>query len=160
MPKETPSPRIDPEIVASSDMVAYAQVLRSFARGRSNVIETSSWTLSPYAHTDHGVECVYHPNGNETANFAYVVTEQNRQVLMENTHRRAYNKSGHSAFTDLEHMAAALAGEMGKPVRMLYPLYGQADTERFLLRRGYQGALHIPMGTLVPKPALVWTVSP
>ena len=150
-------PQIYEHLVVSDEMVEYARVLRSVAKGGSNVVETADWTVQSFSHTRYAADCVYHPGGTELAVFSFVMAERRQQIEMENTHRRARGGSGVSAFSHLEHMAAALSRMENKPVRMTYPLYGQKDTEQFLLRRGYTKVLYFPIGSLIPAPALAWT---
>ncbi|MFZ5535836.1 MAG: hypothetical protein ACOY3M_06840 [Patescibacteria group bacterium] len=155
MAKERPP--IYEHLVASEEMVEYARVLRSVAKGGSNVVETADWTVQSFPHAQYAADCVFHPDGTEQAVFSFVMAERSQQIEMENTHRRARGGCGVSAFSHLEHMAAALSRMENKPVRMTYPLYGQKDTEQFLLRRGYNTVLYFPMGSLVPARALAWT---
>lgn len=134
-----------------------AGVLHSYALGRSNFIETEKWTIGPYNGIDHAVEMTYHPSGVDKADFAFLIFEKGK-IVMENQHRRAHMGSGVTAFSYLEHMAKALSKRAKKRVQMVFPLYGQVDTEAFLLARGYLPNLYTSYDakTLIPALAKTW----
>lgn len=150
-------PHINHELVASEEMTGFARVLRSVVNGRGNVMETDDWTVQSLSHSQYAVDCVYHPAGRELAVFTFAMAQRNKLIEMENTHRRAHKGSGVTTISYIEHMAAALSDLENMPVRMTYPLYGQADTQQFLLRRGYSPILYFSVGSMMPVPALSWT---
>lgn len=129
--------RINPEHAAMAGIVDCARVLFSFAKGGSNFIETPNWTVEPYSGVSGAANLIHHPGRREMGEYTFLLKTLPDAIVMENYHRRARLGSGVSAFSDLEHMAAALATMAGKNVQTVYPLFGQRDTEKFLLARGY-----------------------
>jgi len=146
--------RIDPERAESDAMAEYARVLYSFAKGNSNFLETSDWTIEPYSGISGAVNLLHHPRGKELGEYTFLFKMESQQIAMENDHRRAHEGSGIAAFSDMEHMATALATLARRDVRMIFPLFGQIRTGLFLTARGYRPILLESYATQRPLPAL------
>ena len=129
--------RIDPERAKSDVMAEYGRVLFSYAKGRSNFIETPDWTIEPYAGIGGAANLLHHPNGRELGDYTFILRTEESHIAMENYHRRAHEGTGIVAFGDMEHMATALANLARREVRIIFPLFGQVRTGLFLAARGY-----------------------
>ncbi len=152
--------RIRPERAESDTMAEYARVLFSFAKGRTNFIETADWTIEPYAGISGAANLLHHPAGKELGEYTYLFKTDSALIALENYHRRAREGSGIAAFGDMEHMAAALATLANRDVQMIFPLFGQIRTGLFLTARGYSPTLLESYETQQPLPALKRTFHP
>lgn len=152
--------KLDPERAALAGIVDCAKVLFSFAKGSANFIETPTWTIEPYSGVRGAAQLIHHPGRREMGEYIFHLRSLPDEIAMENFHRRARQGSGVSAFSDMEHMAAALATMAERSVRMVYPLFGQRDTEKFLLARGYNPTLAEGIDEANPLPALTRSFYP
>lgn len=152
--------KLDPERAALTGIVDCARVLFAFAKGSANFIETPAWTIEPYSGIPGAAQLLHHPGRKEVGEYIFHLRSLPAEIAMENLHRRAREGSGVSAFSDMEHMATALAAMAEKNIRMVYPLFGQRDTEKFLLARGYSATLAEGIDEANPLPALERIFSP
>ena len=126
---------INPELVNRPDITALAQVLNEILLGKQDIYHAGKWTLNNMNGT-YAVTMIYGEYWDSA--FAFLIQNNESEILFVNDHREAVRGWGITAFTELEHAAVNLAGQQQKPVTFVFPLFSQKDTERFLSMRGYE----------------------
>jgi hypothetical protein len=148
---------INPRLASRPDIVTCARFLKSLLSvGPEEKLSSGEWFIS-CIHRERMWKFAY---GGSKAVYWFVPQEDNGRLIMDNQHREAFEGWGVSSFSELEHIAAALATEIHKPVTFIFPLFNQKDTERFLLQRGYTTLSYIGIPGGKPCSSLERTFAP
>jgi hypothetical protein len=125
---------INPELLAREDILLGASAINEMLTGVQKGYQTGRYNIENI----HYANYVSITGQNINVAFEFWIEDTAEAVILKNAHRRAYEGWGTTAFTELEHIATALAILQKKPVKFIFPLYNQKDTKEFLTLRGYQ----------------------